>query len=250
MPLAVMIVDDEPLARERVRSLLETESDIEVTAECADGPSALAAYGERRPDIMFLDVQMPAMDGFELLERLPAPLPVVIFVTAYDTHAVQAFEAQALDYLLKPFKVARFRAALARARDQLARGVATQHPARSSPDAEPARNEKLARVAVRDSGRVRFIKTADIDWIEASGNYVVLHVGKEKHVLRETLSAFEQQLSPREFTRISRSAIVNLDRVQHIEPTFAHEHIVVLADGTRLDLTRGLRELHERLKFG
>jgi two-component system, LytTR family, response regulator len=175
----------------------------------------------------------------------------VIFVTAFDQHAVQAFEAQAFDYLLKPFKPARFRAAIARARDQIAR----QQPDDVSKrllallETRTAAAEHLSRITVRDRNRVRFVKTSEIDWIEASGNYVVLHSGKENHVVRETLAAFEQQLSPKEFVRVSRSAIVNLDRVQHIEPAFNNEHVIALADGTRLPMTRSLRELQERLKF-
>lgn len=252
MKLTVIAVDDEPLARERVRGLLEAESEIELLAECASGPEALAAIARRRPDLLILDVHMPEMDGFQLLAQLRPPLPLVIFVTAFDQHAVQAFEAQACDYLLKPFKPARFRAAIARAREQLARQQPDEVSRRLLALLEtrpPAPAEHLTRIAVRDRSRVRFVKAADIDWIEASGNYVVLHAGKENHVVRETLATFEQQLSPREFVRISRSAIVNLERVQHIEPAFNNEHVVALADGTRLPMTRSLRELQERLKF-
>lgn len=252
MKLTVIAVDDEPLALERVRGLLEPESEIEILAECANGPEALAAIARRRPDLLILDVHMPEMDGFQLLAQLRPPLPLVIFVTAFDQHAVQAFEAQAFDYLLKPFKPARFRAALVRAREQLARQQPDEISRRLLALLEtrpPAPAEHLTRITVRDRSRVRFVKTADIDWIEASGNYVVLHAGKENHVVRETLATFEQQLSPREFVRISRSAIVNLERVQHIEPAFNNEHVVALADGTRLPMTRSLRELQERLKF-
>lgn len=251
MKLSAIVVDDEPLARERVRGLLEAEPDVEILAECASGVEALAAIAQRRPDLLILDIHMPEMDGFQLLAQLRPPLPVVIFVTAFDQHAVQAFEAQAFDYLLKPFKPARFRAAIARVRDQIAR----QQPDDVSKrllallETRPAVTEHLSRITVRDRNRVRFVKTSEIDWIEASGNYVVLHSGKENHVVRETLAAFEQQLSPKEFVRVSRSAIVNLDRVQHIEPAFNNEHVVALADGTRLPMTRSLRELQERLKF-
>lgn len=251
MKFSVIVVDDEPLARDRVRGLLEVEPDVEILAECGSGVEALAAIAQRRPDLLILDIHMPEMDGFQLLAQLRPPLPVVIFVTAFDQHAVQAFEAQAFDYLLKPFKPARFRAAIARARDQVAR----QQPDDVSKrllallETRPAATEHLSRITVRDRNRVRFVKTSEIDWIEASGNYVVLHSGKENHVVRETLAAFEQQLSPKEFVRVSRSAIVNLDRVQHIEPAFNNEHVVALADGTRLPMTRSLRELQERLKF-
>jgi two-component system LytT family response regulator len=214
MKLSVIVVDDEPLARERVCGLLAAEPDVEILAECASGVEALAAIAQRRPDVLILDIHMPEMDGFQLLAQLGPPLPVVIFVTAFDQHAVQAFEAQAFDYLLKPFKPARFRAAVARAREQVNR----QQPDDMSKrllallETRPAAAEHLTRITVRDRNRVRFVKTSEIDWIEASGNYVVLHSGKENHVVRETLAAFEQQLSPKEFVRVSRSAIVNLDR--------------------------------------
>lgn len=253
MKLTALIVDDEPLARERVRTLLEAEEDIEILGECTDGREALEAMRVRRPDLLFLDVQMPEMDGFQVLRELGAPLPTVIFVTAYDEHAVKAFETQALDYVLKPFKVARFKTALARAREQRTRQQPDDSAKRLLSLLEQqggAKPEYLSRVVVRDRTKVRFIKTADVDWIEASGNYVVLHTGKENHVVRETLAAFETQLSPREFVRVSRSAIVNLDRVEHFEPTFNNEHVIVLANGARLPMTRGLRELQDKVKFG
>ncbi len=252
MKLTAIIVDDEPLARERIRTLLEAEDDIEILAECANGPDALIALRQRRPHLLFLDVQMPEMDGFEVLRELGAPLPMVIFVTAFDEHAVKAFEAQALDYVLKPFKVARFKSAVARAREQLARRQPDDITRRlvAMLETREAKAEFLTRVVVRDRNKVRFIKTADIDWIEASGNYVVLHAGKENHVVRETLATFEAQLSPKEFVRVSRSAIVNLDRVEHFEPTFNNEHVIVLSTGAKLAMTRGLRELQDKLKFG
>lgn len=252
MSLTALIVDDEPLARERIRTLLEAEGDFTILPECASGPEALAAMQQKRPDLLFLDVQMPEMDGFQVLRELGHPLPLVIFVTAFDEHAVKAFEAQALDYVLKPFKVTRFKAAVARARNQLER----QQPDEVSrrllemlSQQGPAK-EYLTRIVVRDRTRVRFIKTPEVDWIEASGNYVVVHAGKENHVVRETLATFEEQLSPKEFVRVSRSAIVNLDRVAHIEPTFNNEHVIVLTNGAKLAMTRGLRELQDRLKFG
>ena len=252
MKITATIVDDEPLARERIRTLLEVEPDIEVLAECASGPEAVEALRERPTDLLFLDVQMPEMDGFQVLRELAPPLPVVIFVTAFDEHAVKAFEAQALDYVLKPFKVARFKSAVARAREQCARRQPEEATRRllAMLEQQGARTEYLTRVVVRDRNKVRFVKTADIDWIEASGNYVVVHAGKENHVVRETLATFEAQLSPREFVRVSRSAIVNLDRVQHFEPTFNNEHVIVLSSGARLPMTRGLRELQDKLKFG
>ena len=261
MKLTALIVDDEPLARERVRTLLAAEPDIEILGECTNGREAVAAVKKQRPDLLFLDIQMPELDGFQTLAQLqplalslPNGLPAVIFVTAFDEHAVKAFEVHALDYLLKPFKPARFRAALTRAREQLAvkkpGGDDTSRRILELLESRAAATpEYLARLAVRDRDKVRFVKTADIDWIEASGNYLVLHVGKENHVLRETLTSLEGQLSPKEFFRINRSALVHVDRVRHVEPAFNDEHIVVLADGTRLTLTRGLRELQDRLRF-
>ncbi len=251
MSLSVLIVDDEPLARERLRSLLAAENDVAVVGECASGAEAVAFIARRRPDLVLLDINMPGMDGFAVLGALTPPLPLVVFVTAYDEHAVKAFEARALDYLLKPFKPTRLRAALARARDELARRQPDDVSRRilsllSDHKPAPAR---LARIAVRERQRVRFVRTEAIDWIEASGNYSILHAGRENHVVRETLSNFEQQLSSDEFVRVSRSAIVRLDRIQHLEPAFSGEHVVVLVDGSRLPMTRGLRELQERLKF-
>lgn len=251
MKLTTIIVDDEPLARERIRTLLAAEPDVTILADCASGPEAVAAIRRQAPDVLFLDVQMPEMDGFQVLRALGSTLPVVIFITAFDEHAVRAFEAQALDYLLKPFKPARFRAALARAREQVARHQPTEIT-RQLLDLLNTRAPTatyITRITVRDRDRVRFVKTSDVDWLEASGNYVIVHAGREKHVLRDTLTSLESQLSPKEFVRLSRSAIVNLSRVQHVEPAFNDEHVVVLGDGTRLTLTRGVRELQERLRF-
>ena len=252
MKLTALIVDDEPLARERLHTLLATEPDIELIAECNNGREALNAVKRYRPNLLFLDIQMPEMDGFQTLAQLPPPLPIVIFVTAFDEHAVKAFEVHALDYLLKPFKPQRLKAAVARAREQFQKKSEGDENTRrilQLLEERAAAPEHLARIAVRDRDRVRFVKTSEIDWIEASGNYLVLHAGKENHVLRETLTALEGQLSPKEFFRINRSALVHVDRVRHVEPAFNDEHVVVLADGTRLTLTRGLRELQERLRF-
>lgn len=255
MKLTALIVDDEPLARERIRTLLAAEPDIEILGECADGRSALASLRQRLPDILFLDVQMPEMTGLAVLRELGQKPPAVIFVTAFDAHAVHAFELHALDYLLKPFKPARFRASVQRARDLLARKNPADDTAarllallepRPAADAPPAH---VTRFAVRDRDRTRFVKVTDLDWIEASGNYVVMHAGKENFVLRETLAAVEAQVSPKEFFRLNRSALARLDRIREVEPAFNDEHVVVLHNGVRIPLTRGVRELQERLKF-
>jgi two-component system LytT family response regulator len=255
MKLTALIVDDEPLARERLRTLLGTESELELVGECVNGREAVAAVKQQRPDLLFLDIQMPELDGFQVLAQLTPPLPIVIFVTAFDEHAVKAFEFHALDYLLKPFKPARLKASVARAREQFGKKSEGDENTRrilqllEERTAATAATQYLARIAVRDRDKVRFVKTADIDWIEASGNYLVLHAGKENHVLRETLTSLEDQLSPKEFFRLNRSALVHVDRIHHVEPTFNDEHIVILVDGTKLTLTRGLRELQERLRF-
>ena len=255
MNLRALIVDDEPLARQRIRLIARGEPDLEIIGECANGAEALAAIERDPPGLIFLDVQMPEMDGFELLETLPRErLPIVIFTTAYDQHAVRAFEAHALDYLLKPFKPARFQAAIARAREQLAnqqastaaRGLLDLLAARQRTPAAPF----LTRLTVRSGDKVIVVKTDDIDSIESAGNYVALIAGKENHILRETLHALESQLDPRKFLRISRSSIVNLDRVKELQPMFKGEHLIILQNGKRLAMTRGLREVERALRFG
>lgn len=251
MSLTAIIVDDEPLGRERVRTLLAAEPDVEILAECASGTAALSAMRDRMPDVLFLDVQMPEIDGFELLRRMSAPLPLVVFVTAYDEHAVAAFEVHALDYLLKPIKPSRLAEALQRARAALAEqnGEGNARRLLALLESRKADTPYLSRLAVRDRDRTRFVKVTDIDWIEASGNYIVIHTGNEKHIVRETLAAIELQLSPQEFFRLNRSALVRLDRIREIEPMFNEDHVVVLANNLRLPLTRSVRELQERLRY-
>jgi two-component system LytT family response regulator len=250
--LRALIVDDEPLARERVRTLLAAEPDVVVAGECGSGGEAVAAILMDRPDLVFLDVQMPELDGFGVLERVReagAELPAVVFVTAYDAHALRAFEVHALDYLLKPFDRERFTRALARAREALARReadglderLATLLAARSA-------RPYATRLAVKSGGRVRLVKAEEVDWIEAASNYVRLHVGGERHLLRETMAALEARLDPERFVRIHRSTIVNLDRVRELEPYFHGDYVVKLHDGRRLTLSRTYRErLEERL---
>jgi two-component system LytT family response regulator len=259
MKIRALIVDDEPLARQRIRLLTRDEPDLELVGDCASGKDALAAIERDPPDLLFLDVQMPEMDGFELLRKLPRErLPVVIFTTAFDQHAVRAFEAHALDYLLKPFKPERFKAAVARAREHLAnqqassaaRGLLDLLAARQGLPAAPPVPNYLTRLTIKTDDRVVVIKTADIDCIDSAGNYVAVNVGKESHILRETLNALEAQLDPEKFLRVSRSVIVNLDRVKELQPMFKGEHIIVLQNGKRLAMTRGLREVEQALKFG
>jgi len=251
--MRVLIVDDESLARERVRTLLEREADVEIVGECASGPEAVRSVREVKPDVIMLDIQMPELDGFGVLRELGGVLPVVIFITAFDEHAVRAFEVHALDYLLKPFKPARMRQALDRARQQLSgagKDVAMDRIlALLSQPRMQQEQTWLTRIAVRTGDRVRFVKTDDVDWVEASGNYVVIHAGNERHTIRETLGALEARLSPKQFQRLSRSAVVNLDRIREVQPLFQGEHVAILKDGTRINMTRGVRELQERIKF-
>jgi len=255
MKIRTLIVDDEPLARERVRSLLKSETDFEVIAECANGAEAISAVKEHRPDLIFLDIQMPGMDGFEALRSIGKDLmPVVIFVTAFDQHALKAFEVHALDYLLKPFKVARFQETLMRARKTLSVRDTQGLPKgllelleRASADS--AGRDYLARIAIKTGDRTFFVKTAQIEYIEAAGNYLVLHVAKENHVIRETLTSLEAKLDPKKFIRINRSTMVNVDQIKELQPLFKGEHVVVLHNGKQLTLTRGIREIEELLRF-
>jgi two-component system LytT family response regulator len=252
MKIRALIVDDEPLARERVRAMLGDESDIEIAGECGDGPAAVAAIRKLSPDLLFLDVQMPGMDGFGVLRAVDRErMPVVIFVTAYDQHAVKAFEAHALDYLLKPLMPARFKAALQRAREHLATkqaGTLSQNLAAWLGQARPEK-EFLSRIAVKTGERTIFVRTDQIDYAESAGNYVVLHAGKENHVVRETLTALAENLNPKKFVRISRSTLVNADQIKELRPLFKGEHVVVLHNGKQLTMTRGVREVQEALKF-
>jgi len=252
MKIRALIVDDEPLARERVRSMLRDEGDVEVVDECGDGAAAVAAIKKLSPDLLFLDVQMPGMDGFEVLRAAGKDrMPVVIFVTAYDQHAVRAFEAHALDYLLKPFKPARFKETLERAREHLTNrqaGAVSRSLAALLGQAATGR-ELISRIAVKTGERTIFVKVEQIDYVESAGNYVVLHVGRENHIVRETMTALEEKLDPKRFVRISRSTLVNADRIKELQPLFKGEHAVVLHNGKQLTMTRGVRELQELLKF-
>ena len=255
MTIRALVVDDEPLGRERITMLLEDEPDVEVVGQCGDGPSALAAIRETSPHLVFLDVQIPERDGFSVMEALPRErLPFVIFVTAYDAYALRAFEVRALDYLLKPFDRDRFRLALDRARKEVALVEGDQLARRMLALASDYRPEPPAhaeRLVVKTGGRVFFLRTREIDWIEAAGNYLRLHVGPETHMIRQTMSVMEEQLDPRVFFRIHRSQIVNIDRVKEMQPLFNGEYEVVLRTGERLTLSRGYRDrLQARLGGG
>jgi two-component system LytT family response regulator len=255
MKIRALIVDDEPLARQRVRLLLDEEPDVEVIGECKDGFEAVEQIQGTRPDLAFVDVQMPEMDGFELLRRIPrAVLPVVIFTTAFDQHALRAFEVNALDYLLKPFKPTRFAEAVQRARDVIANkqaGLAVLHARGllALLDQTPPPAGQLTRLAVKTPGKVTFVELDQIQAIEAAGKYAVVQVGKENHVLRETMSSLEAHLPPQRFLRISRSVIVNIDQIQELQPMFKGENVVVLKNGKSYPTTRPIREIQQKLQF-
>ena len=234
-PIRALVVDDEPLARRNLIVLLQRDPDIGSIVECGSGAEAIAEIRASKPDLVFLDVQMPECGGFDVLEMLGGDLPrTVIFVTAYDEYALRAFEAGALDYLMKPFDDARFARALARAKDRLAHDAPSPGP--------------VSRLAVRSRGQLRFLDVAEVDWIEAQSYYAGLHVGRDTHVIRRTLAELEQDLGGGRFVRIHRSTIVNLDRIRGLELQSAGEYEVVLQSGVRLRLSRRYRKrLQDRL---
>ncbi|HUS36586.1 MAG TPA: LytTR family DNA-binding domain-containing protein [Verrucomicrobiae bacterium] len=239
MKIRVLIVDDELMTRQRLRRYLLHETDIETMADCVNGAEAVAAIKEDQPDIVFLDVQMPEKDGFQVIDEIGVEsMPIVIFITAHEEFAIRAFEAQALDYLLKPFGETRFHQALRRARELLAsRGTL---PAQLADLALHLRNTRLpgSRLAVKSNGRVLFLRLEEIDWIEAVGDYVNLHVGQESHLLRARMSEMEKKLGEGRFFRIHRSSIVNLDRVKEFRPVHSGESAVVLRNGVKLAASR------------
>ena len=278
--MRVLIVDDEALARQRVRRLLQNETDVEIVGEAESGTEAVTMIRERQPDLVCLDVQMPGLDGFGVLREIDGgPVPMVLFVTAYDEHAQRAFDVHAVDYVLKPVDGERFRAAFDKARKQRANAVAAERlgelletvrrladggaaeardgatalaslasaAAPSAPAAVAAANGRYAsRILVKQDGRMFFVKTTEIDWIEADRNYVRLHVGKTAHTIRERISHLEETLDPRLFARIHRSTIVNLNRVREMQQWFSGDYVVILEDGTRLRLSRHYRDRVEK----
>jgi two-component system, LytTR family, response regulator len=252
-PMRVVLVDDEPLARSKLRRLLAGEDGVEIVGEAASAAEAREVLLAERPDLIFLDIQMPEEDGFTLLESLPSDaVPAVIFVTAFDEHALRAFEVHALDYLLKPFDRERLRLALERAREALDRSAAGPFDEQLRMMLQELRGEQpyLSRFVIRSVGRIVFVNAPDVDWIEAAGNYVRLHIAKESHLLRETMSSLETRLDPRVFARIHRSTIVNIERIRELHHIFHGDYSVLLKDGTRLTLSRGYREQFERLVGG
>jgi len=245
MVIKTLIVDDEPLARDRIKRLLRDEDGIRVVGECGNGVDAIKAITNEKPDLVFLDIQMPEKDGFEVINSLSAKiLPTIIFVTAYDQYALQAFDVHALDYLLKPFNRERIKRAVARAREHIEHKRLGNLDERLNSLIADLRGEKkyLDRLVVKAVGRVFFLKTDEIDWIEAAGNYVKPHVGRDAHMIRETMNGIETKLDPDKFLRIHRSTIINRDRVQQLQPQSHGEYTVVLRDGTQLRLSRSYRD--------
>jgi two-component system, LytTR family, response regulator len=244
MTIRTLIVDDEPLAREGMRLHLEPFEDIEVVGEGEDGPSAIDAIRTLRPDLVFLDIQMPGVDGFGVIEALAEDeLPEIVFVTAFDQHALQAFEAHALDYLLKPLDEERIDLTIRRVR----RRFSTPDPRLHDQIGEllqHVRNRErfLERIVVRSAGRYVLLRTADIDWIEAASNYAQLHIGSRVYSLRETMNGLESKLDPDAFIRVHRSVIVRIDRIRELEPLVQGDYVVVLKDGTKITSSRSYRE--------
>ena len=248
--IRALIVDDEPLARKRIKSLLAQDSSVDVIGECPDGYKAVSSINELTPDLVFLDVQMPAMDGFEVIKTIgPEQMPTVIFVTAYDQYALKAFEVNALDYLLKPFNRSRFQKTLERAKAMIRQNGNVNNQLLSLLGDLRREQEIPDRFIIKSGGRVVFLRVEEIDWMRTVGNYVRLQVGRDSHLMRETMNGMEAKLNPDRFMRIHRSTIVNIDRVKEVQPWAKGEYVVIMRDGTRLIMSRLYRELlNERLK--
>ena len=255
-PITVLVADDEPLARRRLLRLLRAEPGIDVVAECKGGREAVEQILARAPDLVFLDIQMPDLDGFGVIAEVGAErMPAVVFVTAYDQYALRAFEVHAFDYLLKPFEGERFHAALSRVRgflsarrregypgeEQLRRLLAEVLGRDGDAAAKPA-SPFFERVAVKSDGGTRILQIADVDWFETDGNYVRVHVGKNTYLIRSTANRLQEELDPARFARIHRRFLVNVDRVVGLEPWFGGDAVVLLRDGTKLRLSRNFKE--------
>jgi two-component system LytT family response regulator len=242
--IRALIADDEPHARHLLRSLLKDEPDIDVVGEAADGEETARMVRELAPDLLLLDIQMPALDGFAVIEDIGVErMPTVIFVTAYDQYALRAFDVHALDYLLKPFDGERLSAALKRARKHVGgHDHDDTTPRMMALLDELRRRDFPERLPIKGDGRITFVTVDEIDWVEAAGKMLRIHVGTASHLIRETMGALEQQLDPRRFVRIQRSAIVNVRRIKELQPWFQGEFVVILQDGTRLTTGRGYRQ--------
>ena len=241
--IRVLVADDQPMARERLVSLLAAEPGVEVTATASSGPETVEVIRQSSPDLVFLDLQMPGMDGFKVIEAIGVDrMPPTVFVTAYDEYAVRAFEVQAIDYLLKPFGRQRFQSALARARRHLERDRQGELAQRLSELLRTGRSETTERLLVKAGGRVSFVDIDSIDWVEAEGNYVRIHAGSQVYLMRETMNGLIARIGERQFFRIHRSRIVNIARVKELIIAGGGDYQVLLWDGTRLGLSRLYRD--------
>jgi two-component system LytT family response regulator len=252
MTIRALIIDDEPLARRGLLRFLKNDPEVELVAECSDGKSAVATILSKKPDLVFLDVQMPEMDGLGVVRTVGiSSMPVTIFVTAYDRYALRAFEVNAIDYLLKPVAQERFTDALTRAKRRIAEKSQCDLNQNIKAMLERLRNgnEYLEHLSVSQNGRIVLVRTKEIDWIEAHGNYARLHIGVRTHEIRETLNALERKLDPREFLRIHRSTIVNVRAIKEMHPWFHGYHLVLLQNGQKLRMSRYQDKVAQRLGF-
>jgi len=243
--IRALIADDEPLARKFIRRMLKDDRDVQVVGECSNGKEAVAMIRKQNPDVVFLDVQMPEMDGFAVLETIGIErLPEIIFATAYEQYAIRAFELHALDYLLKPFDQARFKEAIKHAKERFRSVRQDGGQMQISALLETIKNKPqyLDRLVIKAGGRITFLSTDEINWIEADDKYVHLHTAKISPMVRQTLSAMETQLDPGKFRRIHRSVIVNVERIRELQPLFSGEYSILLEDGTKLTLSRNYKD--------
>jgi two-component system, LytTR family, response regulator len=251
MNIRTLIVDDEAPARKRVKRLLNNEPDISVIAECGSGSEAINVIQNASLDLLFLDVQMPEVGGFDVVQSIhPERMPIIIFVTAYDEHALRAFDVHALDYLLKPFKQERFKEAVNRAKTRISQNEVPGSCPGLAALIQKLRAEQnyLNRFIVKSSSRVVLVSASEVDWIESAANYALLHSGDKTHIVRETMHALETKLSPNIFQRISRSVIVNLERVKELQPMGKGQYVIILTNGKQLTMSRGIRDLEQAVQ--
>lgn len=250
--ISALIVDDEALARKRIKRLLANDSGIEVIGECSDGQKAVESIRALAPDLVFLDIQMPVMNGFDVIKSIGSEqMPAIVFVTAYDQYALEAFEVHAVDYLLKPFNRARFEKTVTHAKTLVGRmqDGAFNGQLLTLLGSLQRKQEMPERFMVKSGGRIVFLRAHDIDWLETVGNYIRFHVGRDSHLMRETMNGMELKLDPQRFMRIHRSIIVNIDRVKELQPWAKGEYVVMMRDGARLTMSRRYRErLHTALR--
>ena len=250
MAIRVLIADDKSSAREKIRQMLRQETDIEVIGECAGGLETVSFIEKHKPDLVFLEIQMPDLDGFEILRKIePGTLPFVIFVTESESFAVKAFEVSALDYLLVPFNKERLQTAVQKARQQIEnrRNGSLDKLLRAFLDKLPNGKDYPDKIMLKTAKGISFINTNEVDWVEAAGNYVKLHVKESGHLLRETMNNIESKLNPDKFLRIHRSSLVNIDRIKELQPLFNGDYIVILQNDTELNLSRNYHDRLQRL---